>query len=188
MNKALQKFGNPQEFIRGKVRPVMDPVVQEFIGQAPFAVLATSNAKGDCDASPKGGRPGFIKVLDEKTLLIPDISGNKLFNSYENIETNPKAALIFMIPGCGLTVRVNGRVRVVETGEFSLDGTGAEVFDPDKHATVLQALRLEVDEVYPHCPRAFGFSKLWDETTIRRNRDVSSERYWYKKWAQTADT
>jgi len=187
MNKAQQKFGAPNKFIKGKVRPFMDAVVQEFIRSSPFAVLATSNSAGDCDASPKGGKPGFIKVLDDKTLLIPDISGNKLFNSYENIETNPKAALIFMIPGCGLTVRVNGRVHVIDKEEPGLDGIEAEVFTADDNTRLLQALRLEVDEAYPHCARAFAFSNLWDEAGIRRNLEVNSDRHWYQKWSAQAD-
>ena len=126
MNTAQRKFGEPDEFIKRKVRPVMDSVMQEFIAHSSFVVLATSNATGDCDASPKGGQPGFTKVLDEKTLLIPDIAGNRLFNSYENIESNPKAALIFMIPGCGLTVRVNGRARVVYNDEKEFGGMASK--------------------------------------------------------------
>jgi PPOX class probable FMN-dependent enzyme len=186
MNRAQQQFGEPNAFIKGKVRTVMDAVMQEFIAQSSFVVLATSNAAGDCDASPKGGQPGFIKVLDEKTLLIPDIAGNKLFNSYENIESNPKAGLIFMIPGCGLTVRVNGRVRVVNKDEKEVGGIALEVFNSDGNARILQGLVLEVDEAYPHCPRAFKFSRLWDEEIIQQNSAVNSDRHWYKKWARIA--
>ena len=182
MNIAQLNHGQPHAAIEAKVRPVMDSVVQEFIECAPFVVLATSNANGDCDASPKGGKPGFVTVLDEKTLLLPDISGNKLFQSYENIETNPKVGLIFMIPGCGLTVRINGRARVIDRDgllQLAIDG---EVFDPDDNVETLQALELQVDEVYPHCPRAFKFSRLWDTDFIARNAEEKSERYWYKRW------
>ena len=186
MNKAQQKFGQPSAFIKAKpTNSVMDPVVQEFISKSPFAVLSTSNVHGDCDASPKGGQPGFVKVLDQSTLLIPDVAGNKLFQSYENIETNPKAALIFMIPGCGLTVRVNGRVRTVGREDVELRNIDAEVFSPDANAKILQGLILEVDEVYPHCPRAFAFSSLWDVDTIQRNLETSSEKHWFKKWSGT---
>ena len=187
MNKAQQKFGEPNAFIKGKVQPVLDTVMQDFITQSSFVVLATSNADGDCDASPRGGQPGFVKVLDEKTLLIPDVAGNRLFNSYENIESNPKAGLIFMIPGCGLTVRVNGRVRVVDKGYKDFENIALEIFDRDDNARLLQGLILEVDEAYPHCPRAFKFSRLWDEEAIHRNKAVSSDRHWYRKWAQIAE-
>lgn len=184
MNKAQRQFGEPNEFIRAKVKSSMDPVLQEFIRSAPFAVMATSNANGDCDASPKGGDPGFIKVLDEKSLLMPDFSGNKLFQSYENIEGNPKAGLIFMIPGCGLTVRVNGRVRVIAAEELQSKGRYAGVLDTGEEKDTQQALLLDVEEAYPHCPRAFAFSKLWDTERIHQNRASRPEKFWFKKWSE----
>lgn len=184
MNIAQRKHGRPHATIEAKVRPVMDSVVQEFIECAPFVVMATSNAHGDCDASPKGGKPGFVTVLDEKTLMLPDISGNKLFQSYENIESNPKVGLLFMIPGCGLTVRVNGRARVIDQDERLQLGVKGNIFDPDDNAETLQALQVRVDEVYPHCPRAFKFSRLWDMDVIARNAKEKSERYWYQRWAK----
>jgi PPOX class probable FMN-dependent enzyme len=184
MNIAQRKHGEPFPAIEAKVRPVMDSVVQEFIQSSPFVVMATSNTNGDCDASPKGGRPGFVKVLDEKTLMLPDVSGNKLFQSYENIESNPKLGLIFMIPGCGLTVRVNGRASVIDRDELLRMGIDGEIFDPDDKAETLQALRLQVDEVYPHCPRAFKFSRLWNTDVIARNAKDKSERYWYQRWVK----
>jgi PPOX class probable FMN-dependent enzyme len=184
MNIAQQKHGQPHPAIEAKVRPVMDSVVQEFIQNASFVVMATSNVNGDCDASPKGGKPGFVKVLDDKTLMLPDVSGNKLFQSYENIESNPKVGLIFIIPGCGLTVRVKGRVHVVDQDELLRMGIDGEIFDPDDKAETLQALQLQVDEVYPHCPRAFKFSRLWDTDFITKNAKDKSERYWYGRWAK----
>jgi hypothetical protein len=188
MNLAQQKHGDPHPAINAKIKPVMDEVVQQFIQSAPFVVMATSSANGDCDASPKGGKPGFVKVLDERTLLLPDIAGNKLFQSYENIESNPKAGLIFMIPGCGVTVRVNGRVSVVDQQALQAMGVAGEIseeiFDPDEKAATLQALRLEVDEVYPHCPRAFKFSRLWDTEITQSNAEHQSDQYWYQQWAK----
>jgi len=184
MNKAQQQFGEPHEFIRAKIKSSMDPVVQEFIRSAPFAVMATSNADGDCDASPKGGDPGFIKVLNDKLLLLPDFSGNKLFQSYENIEGNPKAGLIFLIPGCGLTVRVNGRVRVIVEEEFRSNESYAGMLGQNEEIDTQQALLMEVEEAYPHCPRAFAFSNLWDTEIIRQNLTSRSEKFWFKKWSE----
>jgi len=184
MNKAQQQFGEPNDFIRAKVQPVMDEIVRDFIGRSPFVVMATANARGDCDASPKGGRPGFVHIVDERTLLVPDLSGNKLFQSCENIETNPRAAFIFMIPGCGLTVRVNGRVRIVDREAMLAAGVTGEVFDADDRFKMLQGLRLDVDEVYPHCPRAFVFSQLWDTATISENARQYPDSYWYRRWAR----
>ena len=184
VNIAQSKHGQPHPAIEAKVRSVMDSVVQEFIQSASFVVMATSNANGDCDASPKGGKPGFVKVLDDKTLILPDICGNKLFQSYGNIESNPKVGLIFMIPGCGITVRINGRSRVIDQDEMLQMGIDREVFDPDDRAKILQALHLQVVEVYPHCSRAFRFSRLWDTGTITKNAGDKSEQYWYQRWAK----
>ena len=99
-----------------KVKDFLEPYVQAFIENSPFVVVASSNSEGDCDASPKGGKPGFIKIIDDRTLMMPDIGGNNLFQSFENYESNAKIGLVFMIPGMDTTVRVNGRVTVVERG------------------------------------------------------------------------
>lgn len=184
MNKAQSKFGAPMPAIRQKIKPHMDTVVQQFIRSAPFVVMATSNADGDCDASPRGGQPGFVEIVDERTLLLPDVSGNKLFQSYENIETNPKVGLIFMIPGCGLTVRANGRATVVGHEQLAEAESDTSVFDPDDRTIIQQGLRIDIDEVYPHCPRAFRFSRLWDVETISVNGESRSEKYWYRQWAK----
>lgn len=166
-NKYQDKFGYPVERTAGKVRPHMVEWIQEFIRNSPFCVMATSNGNGDCDASPKGGTPGFVKVLSDKQLFIPDVAGNKLFHGYGNIETNPKVGLVFFIPGIGNTVRINGRVKVVDQSE--LNGTRLEVNHPDDKAKVLQGLLVDVEESYSHCPRALKFSDLWNVEQIARN-------------------
>jgi predicted pyridoxine 5'-phosphate oxidase superfamily flavin-nucleotide-binding protein len=167
--KYQDKFGYPVERTAGKVRPHMAPWIQDFIRLSPFCVMATSNAAGDCDASPKGGTPGFVKILNDKQLFIPDVAGNKLFHGYGNIEHNPKVGLIFLIPGHNSTVRINGRVTVVDRSQ--LRDAKLEVFDPDEKAEVLQGLLLDVEESYSHCPRALKFSRLWDVEEISKNID-----------------
>ena len=166
-NKYQDKFGYPAERTKRKVKPTMAKWIQEFIRHSPFCVLATSNAHGDCDASPKGGKPGFVKILNDKQLFIPDVAGNKLFHGYGNIESNPKAGLIFFIPGHNSTVRVNGGVRVIDGAE--LEDVRLEVHNPDEKAKLVQGLLLDVDEAYSHCPRALKFSNLWDVEEITRN-------------------
>jgi len=166
-NKYQDRFGYPIERTKGKVRPFMAAWIQDFIRHSPFCVMATSNAKGDCDASPKGGMPGFVKVLNDRQLFIPDVAGNKLFHGYSNIETNPQVGLIFFIPGHNNTVRINGRVKVIDRAE--LNSTKLEVFNPDEKAEVLQGLLLDVEESYSHCPRALKFSRLWDVDEISKN-------------------
>jgi len=166
-NKYQEKFGYPVPRTAGKVKPQMAPWIQDFIRHSPFCVLATSNADGNCDASPKGGMPGFVKVRNDRQLFIPDVAGNKLFHGYGNIETNPKVGLNFFIPGHNQTVRVNGGVRVIDGNE--LQNVNLEVHDPDEKAEVLQGLLLDVEESYSHCPRALKFSKLWDVEEISKN-------------------
>jgi len=147
-------------------------------------VLATTNADGDCDASPKGGTPGFFKVIDEKRLVIPDIAGNKLFQSFSNVEGNPKAGLVFLIPGCDWTVRVNGRARLLAPEDELIDGLTPEVLWQDDNTQVLQGLLVEVDEAYAHCPRAFLFSQLWDRERIEQHVDAEANRYWFGRWRE----
>jgi hypothetical protein len=187
MNLAQRKFGEPKESTVKKVEPRMNAMVQDFIRSAPFAVLATSSSEGDCDASPKGGQPGFIKVLDEQRLVIPDIAGNKLFQSYENVESNGKAGLVFLIPGCDWTVRVNGSARPIDVKDDVLGGAAPEVLWEDDNTRVLQGLLIEVSEAYAHCPRAFLFSKLWETDRIEAAQKDDANRYWFGRWRETRD-
>ncbi len=172
-NIFQEKFGKPSGRAATKVVPYMDESVQNFIRHAPFAVLATSNAAGHCDASPKGGKPGFVKVIDETHLLIPDVAGNRLFQSYDNVSHNPRVGLLFMIPGVNTTARVNGTVEVLDQEGLAQRNIDLEIFNPDEAAKILQGLLLTVEEAYGHCPRAFSFSELWNEETIARNRATS---------------
>ena len=166
-NKFQEKFGYPVERTKGKVRPRMEPWIQDFIRHSPFCVMATSDAEGNCDASPKGGKPGFVKILNDKQVFIPDVAGNKLFHGYGNLDSNAKVGLVFFIPGHNNTVRINGRVKVVDRTD--LKDVQLEVFEPDEKAEVLQGLLLDVEESYSHCPRALKFSKLWDVEEISKN-------------------
>jgi hypothetical protein len=132
--------------------------------------MATSGTDGRCDASPKGGLPGFVKVLDDSRLLMPDVAGNRLFQSYLNIDESPYVGLIFFIPGVGETVRVNGRATFVAEEELRRLDVTLEVRNPDDNSRILQGLVVEVEEAYGHCPRALAFSDLWDEEQIGENR------------------
>ena len=187
MNRFQQTFGEPKESVRKKIFSALDPMMQDFIRQSPFAVLATAGHSGECDASPRGGTPGFVKVLDEKHILLPDIAGNHLFHSYENVDSNAHAALVFLIPGCDWTVRVNGRARVVDRGSERLEAIGPEVFSEDQNTKILQGLMIEVVETYAHCPRAFLFSKLWDTEQIGEAREADANRYWLDRWRQSME-
>ena len=160
-NRFTREFGFPKERPATKVSDFLNDKTREFIRQSPFMVMATSAADGSCDASPKGGKPGWVKILDDQTLLIPDVAGNKLFQSYLNMAENPNIALIFFIPGIPETVRVNGRVSIVDRAALDDLQVALEVFHPDENAKILQGIVVEIGEAYGHCPRALTFSRLW---------------------------
>lgn len=178
MNQSQELFGTPSEKAATKVRPYMVEWVQSFIKSSPFMVMATSNHNGDCDASPKGGLPGFVKVLSEKSLLIPDVAGNKLFQSYENFETNPKVGLIFFIPGINSSARVNGTIKILRKSDSEFEKIALEVYNPDEKAKILQAILVDVHESYSQCPRALAFSKLWSTENITANIEKPPIENW----------
>ena len=170
-NRFTRQFGQPAERPRQKVVPYLEAHVREFIARAPFLVMATSDGEGRCDASPKGGRPGFVAVLDERHLLVPDVAGNRLFQSYLNMSANPHVGLLFMIPGSDTTVRVNGRARLIEQDEVRRYVDGLPVYWKDDNTILLQGVLVEVEEAYSHCPRAFRFADLWNAQTIASGRE-----------------
>ena len=161
-NRFTREFGFPKERPATKVKGYMVDREKDFIRLSPFLVMATSATDGSCDASPKGGMPGFVKILDDSTLLLPDVAGNRLFQSYINMNENPHVGLVFFIPGVRETVRVNGRVRIVSGDELRRLQVALEVNNPDENAKVLQGIVVEIEESYGHCPRALKFSELWE--------------------------
>ncbi len=169
-SRLVEQFGAPKETTAAKVKPFMTDYVQEFIRHSPFAVMATSDASGQADASPKGGTPGFVRVLDEERLLFPDVAGNKLFQSYQNVEANPQIGLVFMIPGLNDTVRVNGNVTIVEKQELDRQNIELSLYEYDDNSKHIQGMIIEVVEAFPHCPRAFKFSHIWDVEEISANQ------------------
>jgi PPOX class probable FMN-dependent enzyme len=139
---------------------------REYIERSPFIVLATSDAEGRLDASPKGDGPGFCLIEDEHTLVIPDRPGNKLAYGLENILANPQVGVIFMLPGTPETVRVNGRA------EITADPALLERLAARGKPAVL-AIRIHVDECFHHCAKAFIRSKLWKPDTWSERLKVS---------------
>ncbi|MGH9270403.1 MAG: MSMEG_1061 family FMN-dependent PPOX-type flavoprotein [Ilumatobacteraceae bacterium] len=142
---------------RGPVEKVIDQLDQhcaEFIAKSPFFVLSTADADGVCDGSPKGGHPGFVQVLDERTLAWADLSGNNRLDSFQNLTTNTHVALLFLIPGLDETLRVNGTAELVvdhELGDrLATDGRPAKV-----------AVVVTVAEAYIHCAKALRRGALW---------------------------
>ena len=150
--------GVPKESTRTKDTPFLTPLMAEFIARSPFFLIATANADGSCDVSPKGDPPGAVRVLDARTLAIPDRLGNRRIDGFRNILTNPHVGLIFLIPNDDETLRVNGRAFITKDPEFL--ATMAIEGRAPKLATIV-----EVDEAYMHCARAFLRSGLWTPET-----------------------
>jgi uncharacterized protein len=147
----------PSEMVVKKARPRIDPVAARFVAASPLVVLATSSASGT-DASPRGGPPGFVKVLDPDHLGFGDLSGNNRLDSYTNIVEHPEVGILFLVPGMDDTLRVNGRARVT-TDPSVLDRTAIDGVHPKV------ALVVEVDECFVHCAKALRRSGVWQPDT-----------------------
>ena len=170
LRKAL---GGVHPLAANKVKDHLGPHTMAFVQNAPFAVMASSDEKGNCDASPKGGEPGFVQVLDNRTLLMPDFSGNRLFQSFENFESNAKAGFIFIIPGFDVTLRINGQVKPVDKSALIKEtNVGCSPLYPD-NSEIVQGLRILIGEAYFHCPRSFEFADLWNTERIKENKNRS---------------
>src|SRR5712692_5043807 len=148
-------LGQPSERAILKEQAVLDEHSRAFIARSPFLLLATSNAGGQCDVSPKGDVPGFVHVLDDKHLVIPDRPGNKRFDGMKNLLENPHIGLIFLVPGREETLRVNGRARIVRDPEW-LGRLAAQGKTPQL------AIAVEVEESFLHCAKCVKRSGLWD--------------------------
>ena len=175
-NRFTRSHGKPRERTVAKVKGYMTDEVKEFIEKAPFVVMATSDGQGHCDASPKGGKPVYIKIVDDSHILVPDVAGNRLFQSYQNMNENPHVGLVFLIPGRDDTVRVNGRVRIVMDDELDKMEVELAVKFRDDNSKLLQGILVEVEESYTHCPRAFKFAGLWDVDEIDRTKESQRRR------------
>ena len=175
-NRFTHSHGKPRDRTVAKVKSYMTDEVKEFIRNAPFVVMATSDEQGHCDASPKGGKPGYIKIVDDSRILVPDVAGNRLFQSYQNMIENPHVGLVFLIPGRDDTVRVNGRVRIVTDDELGQMEVELAVKFRDDNSKLLQGILVEVQESYTHCPRAFKFAGLWDVDEIDRTKESQRRR------------
>ena len=154
---TLEKlYGSPSGGAVLKEVNYIHPHYAAFIKVSPFMTLATSGPEG-LDASPRGDAPGFVVVQDEKTLLIPDRKGNNRVDSLRNIIQDPRVALLFLIPGSGETLRVNGRARI-STDPALLDRFVVE------HKPPRSVIVVQVETCYFQCARAILRSKLWDPT------------------------
>jgi PPOX class probable FMN-dependent enzyme len=165
------EFIASQEELRRHYKAPHDPAVRKelrkldhhcrrFIENSPFVLIGSSDGKGNADVTPKGDRPGFVAILDETTIAIPDRPGNNRLDTWENVIVNPAVGLLFLIPGMNETLRINGEARI------TVDGTLRERLAVDGKAPVTVAI-VSVKAAYMHCAKAFMRSELWKPESWR---------------------
>jgi PPOX class probable FMN-dependent enzyme len=148
-------YGAVSPLAQRKVLPRLDHHCREFIKLSPFMVLASADDAGGGDASPRGDAPGFVAILDDTTLLLPDRPGNNRIDSYSNIIANPGVGLLFFVPGVDETLRVNGSARIISDADL-LAGLSVNGKLPKA------GLVITVQEAFFHCGKALKRSHLWD--------------------------
>ncbi|WP_038508797.1 pyridoxamine 5'-phosphate oxidase family protein [Amycolatopsis japonica] len=148
----------PLERTANKARPKLHEMDRQWLAESPFVLIATSAADGTCDVSPKGDPAGFTLVLDDTRIAIPERPGNRRADGFHNVLSNPHVGLIYLIPGRGDTLRINGRARLVREAPFFDDMIV-------KGSRPKLALVVDIDEIFHHCQKAFMRSKLWSPET-----------------------
>lgn len=147
--------GSPSELVASKIADRLNDLTRQFIERSPFLCVATACPGGGLDVSPRGDPAGFVRILDERTLLLPDRPGNKLADTLTNLLADPRIALIFLIPGIGDSFRVNGRATIVQDEEL----LAASAVDGKAPAL---GIVVEIDEAYTQCSKALIRSDLWN--------------------------
>lgn len=162
-------YGEPTERSAAKTLVKLDKHCQAFIKLSPFCVLGTAAAEGSADCSPRGDAPGFVQIVDDETLFLPDRLGNNRVDSMSNILENPNVALIFLVPGMNETLRVNGRAAIcTDDGVLQAHKVNGKV--PQS------GLIIKVDEAFLHCAKALMRSHLWDEARHIERKSFPSLR------------
>ena len=165
--RLRELYGAPSERSLKKQLTKFDKHCRAFIARSPFLVIASSDPSGRCDASPKGDAPGFVQVLDDETLLIPDRLGNNRVDTIGNLLVRPGVGLIFFVPGINETLRVNGRARVT---------TDPAVLEPlaVNGKVPRSGILVTAEEIYFHCGKALIRSDLWNPKKHLRRSEFPS--------------
>jgi PPOX class probable FMN-dependent enzyme len=148
-------LGEPNPTVCAKIADRLNPLSRQLIERSPFLCLATADEHGNCDVSPRGDPSGFVRILDDTTLLIPERPGNRLADSLRNILRNPHVGLLFVIPGVSDTFRVNGRATLT-TDTVLLEPCAVEGKQPKL------GILVDIHQAYTHCSKAFLRSGLWE--------------------------
>ncbi|MDI6105410.1 pyridoxamine 5'-phosphate oxidase family protein [Actinoplanes sp. NEAU-A12] len=149
-----QLLGAPTPRARTKERATLTEVDRQWLAHSPFVLVATADAAGNCDVSPKGDPPGFVHVIDDRTIAIPERPGNRRADGYHNILENPHIGLLFVIPGRNEALRINGRARLLRDAPFF------DLMTVKGHRPIM-ALAVDIDTIFFHCQRALMRSDLW---------------------------
>lgn len=148
-------IGEPLPLVLSKIADRIYPETRPFIERSPFVCIATADAQGRCDVSPRGDPPGFVRVLDERTLFVPERPGNKIADTLRNVVATGRVGLLFVIPGVTDTFRVNGRATLTDDPELcapcAVEGKVPKL-----------GILVEIEEAYTQCSKAFLRSHLWD--------------------------
>jgi len=148
-------IGSPTELVQSKIAGRLNDLTRQFIERSPFVCIATGRPDGGLDVSPRGDPAGFVRILDERTLLIPDRPGNKIADTLTNVLADPRIGLLFLIPGVGDSFRVNGRAELTDDPELlapsTVDGKPPRL-----------GLLVHVEEAYTQCSKALIRSDLWN--------------------------
>jgi uncharacterized protein len=166
-------LGDPAPAALAKERTSLHELDRRWLAASRFCLVATSGADGSCDVSPKGDPAGFTLVLDDRTIAVPDRAGNRRADGYRNILANPHVGLLYLLPGRGDTLRINGRARLTRDPDL-LDRMLVK-----GHRPVL-AMMVEVEHVFSHCAKAFLRSELWDPSSWRPEAVESRARIAYR--------
>ena len=160
-------MGEPMELAARKSVSKLDRYSKEYISRAPFVCIGSADENGKADVSPRGDPPGFVQVLDDNTLFIPDRPGNRRVDTMSNIISNPNIALLFLVPGFDDTLRVNGRAEVIRD-----DSLNAKSEVKGRKPTV--GIKMHVEQVFFHCSKSFKSSGLWDADNRQDRTEMPS--------------
>src|ERR1700754_3254599 len=150
--------GEPHVHIANKVKDRLSPVQRDWLACSPLGFVATTDAQDRVDVSPKGDPPGFVHVIDDSTIAIPERPGNKRVDGHLNVLERPHVGTLFLIPGRGDTLRINGTARILADADY-FDAMTVKGKRP------ILALEIDVEEVFFHCAKAFLRSETWDPST-----------------------
>jgi PPOX class probable FMN-dependent enzyme len=167
-DELREVIGAPSELVQSKIADRLNALTRQFIERSPFVCVSTARPDGGLDVSPRGDPAGFVRILDERTLLLPDRPGNKLADTLTNLLADDRIALLFLIPGIGDSFRVNGRATIVEDDEL-LAGSAVDGKTPKLGIVV------SIEEAYTQCSKALIRSDLWNpERHVDRSELPSS--------------